>query len=140
MVMSHLQDRSQSNMHVKHNKCPGACRPYACKPRRVCLWTTGAARSTVERPLAQRVISSGKPGRRETLKIVLLMLTCPGSIGSVSHRMFCSKKKWSSACGLYLLASLNSLVVARTRMTSKALRHESGPPFCSSIFGRNSPL
>ena len=44
-----------------------------------------------------------------------------------------------STCGPYCCASLNSLAVARTLMTSKALKQghsasQNGPPFCASIF------
>ena len=40
------------------------------------------------------------------------MLTCPGSIGPVSHRMLRSNKR-SRACGPYFFAKLNSLAVTR---------------------------
>ena len=45
---------------------------------------------------------------RGKASVGLSMLTRPGSIGSVSRRMFCKKKKKSSACLPYLFASLKA--------------------------------
>ena len=77
-------------------------------------------------------------------KIARSVLTCPpGSVGSVTWRMVCSRKKKSSACLPHFFASLKPLAAARTLMTWKALSKghkdsQKGPssPFSSSIFGR----
>ena len=73
-------------------------------------------RKPAERPLAQRVWrgeANLPAGRRETSKTGSSTLTCPCSIGSVSHRTWHSKKKKkSSACLPYFSASLNSLASA----------------------------
>ena len=55
----------------------------------------------------RRMSASRVKGNR---KIAHPVLTCPpGSMGSVSRRMFCSKKKKSSACLPYFFASLKAL-------------------------------
>ena len=64
-----------------------------------------AARSAVERPLAQRVISCGKPGRRETSKWCFPMLTCPGSIGLSRVASDAAKKRSPFSHRLPLTAS-----------------------------------
>ena len=118
------QKRSQSVQTLRAQQTRGQGKPPSAS------WHRGSLP-------AERRTSSG--GRRENAKVGLCMLPCPGSIGSVSHDMLRSNMKWSSACGPYLFASLNSLAAARTLMTSKALRQghsasQNGPPFCASIF------
>ena len=88
-------------------------------------------------PVGRRTSARKVKGKAKTR---LSMLTCPGSIVSVSHRMFCSKKK-SSADLPYFFAWLKLLPVTRTLVTSRALRkgrrdsHRNSPsPFGPTIF------
>ena len=81
--------------------------------------------------------------KRNSPKKVLSMLTCPGSIGSVSRLTFCSRKK--ALLVAYLFASLNSLAVTRTLVTSTGCTwgHKASQnvhAFCDSIFHKNSAL
>ena len=67
-------------------------------------------------PLAQRVIASDAhlPAERRKMENA-------GCFCSVSRLMLRSRKKYSSACGPHFFASLNSLAVTRTRVTSTGL-------------------
>ena len=91
------------------------------------LWAIGAthleARKTAERSLAQvhfwREESNLPAGKKRNVKIGMSMLTCPDSIGSVSHRMLRSKKNRALRAVHTYLASLNSLAHQKKTLYSK---------------------
>ena len=79
-------------------KSPGACRLCARERRGACLWASRAARSRPWAPPGSeghrwREEAKLPAGRQETFKSGSQMLTCPGSIRSVSHGKLRSKNK-----------------------------------------------
>ena len=91
------------------------------------------------RPLSRGQGSPPRKGKLEN-RAFNAQVSCFVRVCLTSH--VTQQKNGSSPCGRYFFASLNSSAVARTRMTSNALKQghgasQNGPPFCSSIFGKS---
>ena len=118
---------------VKQKKCSRACRPNTRKRRGACLLALRATHTSKE---ALRVLPGSEPlSAREThrtstsrvkgnAKIRLSMITCPVSIGPVSHRTCRSRAGlclWSVfLCVIELFAVTRTLVTSTGFMQSHA--------------------